>query len=84
MKFHTIDITVIVDQAVVYKDYYWLCKDNDPKQALMFGKSPQCNKLKNILEYSLRSHTKYKKLAEEGYTIVFIQTAYIPANKLFD
>lgn len=83
MRFHTIDVTIAKDQCIVYKDYYWLCKNGDPKQALMYSKSPQCNRNKAVLEYGLENFPIYKKAASEGYTITFIELAYIPQDKLF-
>lgn len=60
---------------IVYRDAYWLCKDGDETQALFYGNSPQANKNRKILEWSL-SKDMYKNI--EGLEIVHVEIAFIP------
>lgn len=54
---------------------YWLCEDGDPKKALFYGDSPQCNSDKRIPESMLKSRI-YEGV--RNLQIVFIQTSYVP------
>lgn len=82
-NFYTIDVTVPIDQCVVYKDYYWFCKNGDPKQALMYFKSPQCNKNKKVQDVLGEKYDVFKQVIAEGFTVTFIALAYVPRDKLF-
>jgi hypothetical protein len=73
--FNTKDVTEPKEGLVVYKDAYWLCVDGDPKRALFFGNSPQCNKDKRIQEWAM----KQDQYANRGdLQIIHIETAFVP------
>ena len=72
-KFELIDITQPKDGYTVYKDYYWLCKEGLPQQALFYkGVYPQCNKVEAILKRGF-------DLTSVDYFVgaVFIPIAYV-------
>lgn len=60
---------------VVMKDMHWLCKDGDPRQAIFFNSTAQCNKHVQIPERML-DYTK----DQTGWNIeiVFLETSYRP------
>lgn len=77
LKFNTKDVTEPKEGLVVYKDAYWFCVDGDPKQALFFGKFPQCNKNKNVQDWMM----KQDQYAKQGnLQIVLIETAFVPQH----
>jgi hypothetical protein len=73
--FNTKDIKTPQSGLVVLRDAYWLCEDGDPKRALFFGDSPQCNKDKRITEYLLNTaQYKYKG----NLLVTFVELAFVP------
>lgn len=74
MKFNFKDIETPKAGLQVYADSYWLCENGDPKKALFFGDSPQCNKQKKICEWSFKS----KMYQNMNLEIVFVPVAYVP------
>lgn len=74
VNYRTEDVTIPIDGYVLKKDKYWLCEDGDPKKALFFWKTAQCNGDKRILEWSLKHSYK----AHDNLQIVFIEFAYTP------
>ena len=79
-KYHTIDITLPIQGRVVITNQYWFCKDGDPKQAMFYGNSPQCNRNKGILERLLQY-----TIDNSGWNveIVFFEIAYRPQSKQY-
>lgn len=67
-----IDITTPVDGRRVIADSYWCCVDGDPKRALFYGDSPQCNKNARIVESNAGRLFK----PDENVKIVFVNVAY--------
>lgn len=74
-KFTTKDITTPKSGLVIYTTSYWLCVDGDPKQALFYGESPQCNKDKRICEHLLRSGSYAGRI---DLQITYVETAFVP------
>jgi len=67
-----VDITVPVDGRRVIADSYWCCVDGDPKKALFYGDSPQCNKVESIVK-----HNSEKLFdPEDNVKIVHVSVAY--------
>lgn len=73
LKFNEIDVTEPVSGRTVYRGAYWVCVEGDPKRALFYGSSPQCNTNKSIVERNL--NTLYKGLKVSA---LFIDIAYVP------
>lgn len=73
-KFSTKDVTEPKSGLVCYTESWWICLDGDPKKALFYGSSPQCNKDKRIGEHLLKGDL-YKGM---NVSIVFIDVAYVP------
>lgn len=73
--YNTVDVETPINGRVFIMDTYWLCKDGDPKQAIFFKQTTQCNKHLSIPERMLK-HTKEKT----GWDIevVFMPVAYRP------
>lgn len=69
--YNTKDITTPKSGLEVYKDKFWLCEGGDPKKALFYGASPQCNSDKRIQERALA-------LSPVNTQIVFMETAFVP------
>lgn len=73
MVFELRDVTKASTGKIVYSNYYWICKDGDPKQALYYGDAPQCN-----LNEDLAS--KYADILDKklNYSVspVFLEIAY--------
>jgi hypothetical protein len=76
--YNTKDITTPKDEDRVYKDYYWYCKEGDPKQSLFWLDVPQCNRNKRILEIHKESGPQKTFIEEGKFEIVFIELAYAP------
>lgn len=76
-EYRTVDITKPVEGRVINLNRYWLCKDDDPKQAIFYGTSAQCNKYESIVE-RLIEYTEDKSGWKVG--IVFVEIAYRPNN----
>lgn len=74
-RYNLRDIVTPKSGLVVYTNAYWWCKNGDPKQALFFNDSPQCNQNKRILEWS-GGRDLYKGV--EGLEIVHVPVAYVP------
>lgn len=72
--FNTKDVTEPESGLVCYTKSWWTCVDGDPKKALFYGDSPQCNKDKRICEHLLKGDL-YKGMS---VSIVFINVAYVP------
>lgn len=75
-RFHTLDITEPKEGLVVMMDRWWLCVEGDPKRAMFFDNSPQCNRIKKIAEHNHRV-IRYP----EGFTniqTIFVEMAYVP------
>lgn len=75
-KFNFKDVVTPKAGLVVYTDSYWMCESGNPKKALFYGDSPQCNKNKTICENS-SDNKIYKKM---GVEVVFIPVAYVPSR----
>ena len=79
-KYHTIDVTQPVQGRVVMTNQYWLCKDGDPKQAIFFDETAQCNGheliVKRALEYTI-------KKSGWNVEVVFFEVAYRPQPKQY-
>jgi hypothetical protein len=73
-KFTTRDIVTPKPGLMVYGPSYWLCEDGDPKKALFYGTSAQCNKDRRIPEMMLKGMRKDRT----DLQIVFVETAYVP------
>ena len=73
--YHAIDVTNPDQGRVVMKNMHWLCKDGDPKQAIFFNSSAQCNRHIQIPE-RLMEYTKKK--TGWNIEIVFLETSYRP------
>lgn len=73
--YRTVDVSNPIEGRVVMKAMHWLCKDGDPKQAIFFNGTAQCNKHIQIPERVL----EYTK-AKTGWDIeiVFLETSYRP------
>lgn len=72
-KYHTIDVVTPFEGAIVVLNTYWLCKDGDPKQAIFFGTTAQCNKSEAIVDKYLQ-YTRDK--SGWNVEIVFLEIAY--------
>lgn len=77
LVYNTKDVTTAKAGLEVYKDSYWLCEDGDPKKALFWGKSPQCNRNKGIVERGLNNLPD----VPIGAQIVFVETAFVPQRE---
>jgi hypothetical protein len=73
--YYTEDILTLKEGKVVKLNRYWLCKDGDPKQAIYYNGTPQCNSNIKIPERLL----KYT-ISNTGWNvgIVFVECAYTP------
>lgn len=69
------DITTPVEGLVVRKDAWWACKDGDPKQAIFYGKAPQCNSMRSVIEWGL-GRDQWKPI--QNVQPVFVEVAFIP------
>lgn len=58
----------------VYTNSWWLCENGDPKRALFFNDSPQCNSQKKICEWSF----KHKMYQDKNLEVVFVPVAFVP------
>lgn len=76
-KFNFKDIETPKNGLQVYTDSYWLCENGDPKRALFYGDSPQCNSNKLICTHTFQ-HKMYQNMNLE---IVFISVAFVPIRK---
>lgn len=75
--FNTKDVTEPKDGLVVYKDAHWLCVNGDPKRALFYGNSPQCNRNVKVSEWTLKQD-QYAKRGD--LQIIYIETAFVPQS----
>lgn len=72
-QYSIIDITDPRAGRIVMKNSYWCCINGDPKQALFYGTSPQCNRNKAVIE----SITKQLHEAEDNIKVIFVETAFV-------
>lgn len=70
-----LDITTPVDGKRVITDSYWCCVAGDPKRALFYDYSPQCNKVESIVESN-----KERLFKGEDVQVVFVAIAYAPTR----
>lgn len=73
MKYIIVDVKEPLDNRVVYKNAWWACIDGDPKKALFYNTSPQCNKQKSIIDWSI----KQGQYINYNVIPVFIETAFV-------
>ena len=78
MEYNTKDVSTPRDGYTVYMNRYWVCVDGDPKQALFYGDSPQCNRNKYVPETMLSGGT-YK--GQRYLEVVFLETAYLQVRR---
>lgn len=73
--YHTLDVTTPKDGLVVMREKHWLCVDGDPKMAIFFNGTAQCNGHieipERMLEYTI-------KKTGRNVSIVFLDVAYRP------
>jgi hypothetical protein len=74
LKWTTIDVTVPKEGSVVRMNAWWACVDGDKTKALFYGKAPQCNSQKAMVEWCLNKDKFYP----ENTQAVFIEVAYTP------
>jgi len=79
-RYHVLDVTQPVQGRVVMVDMYWLCKDGDAKQAILFNDIAQCNKHIQIPERMLE-YTKEK--TGWNIEIVFLKVSYRPQTDTY-
>lgn len=75
MSYKLIDITKVENGRTVMKEKFWLCKDGDPKQAIFFNQTAQCNNHKQIPE---RMKDFTAKKTGWNVEIVFVEIAFRP------
>ena len=71
--YNTQDVTTPSDGKVVIANKFWLCRDGDPKKAIFFGETPQCNSHQEI-PYRMLDYTESK--TGWDVEIVHIDLAY--------
>jgi hypothetical protein len=74
-KFTTKDVTTPKPGLMVYGPSYWMCEGGDPKKALFYGTSPQCNKNRSMVEH-IMNNGLYTGIS--NLQIVYIETSFVP------
>lgn len=73
--YKTVDVATPLSGRLLMTDCYWLCRDGDPKQAIFFNDTAQCNKHKSIPERMIEFTER-----RTGWSVgvVFVPFAYRP------
>lgn len=71
--YYTEDVTLCNEGRTVALNRYWLCKDGDPRQAVFYRNTAQCNRVKEIPE-RLKAYTE--KATGWNLEVVLIEVAY--------
>lgn len=73
--YRLVDVITPANGKVLLLNCYWLCKDGDPKQALFYNDTAQCNAHKSI---PIRMKEYSTEKTGWDLEVVFIETAYKP------